>query len=156
MPRTKAYNTRPATKEDVIDLAILGKQFVKESKNNYLGWDATKVYNSLFDVIERDDFCVIVLEEEEDGVVGMFIALVTPCFFSNLKQAVEIVWYVDPDHRGSRTALKMLSMYEEWADFRDAVCVNLVNLDILNGEKVKKMYERKGYRLVENTFVKEL
>ncbi len=33
MPRTKDYSIRRATKEDVIDLAILGMQFVKESQN---------------------------------------------------------------------------------------------------------------------------
>ena len=155
MPRTKDYNIREATKEDVIDLAILGKQFVKESQNTYLGWDATKVYDSLFDAVQREDFGVFVLVGGEE-VVGMLICFATPCFFSNVTQAVEIAWYVDPDHRGSKKAHEMLDLYEEWAESRGAVCVNLMNLDILNAEKVAKMYTKRGYVLAENTFTKEL
>lgn len=155
MQRTKVYSIREASEEDIIDLTILGKQFAKESGNNFLGWNTEKVYNSLLDAIEREDFCVQVLCVDTE-IVGMFIGFLAPCFFSNVVQAVEIVWYVDPDHRGSKEAYKMIDLYEEWAGFREAVCVNMMSLDILNGKKVAKMYERRGYRLAENTFVKEL
>ena len=155
MPRTKDYSIRKATKEDVIDLAILGKQFVKESQNELLGWNSSKVYDSLLDAVGRDDFGIFVLCADTE-VVGMFLCFVTPCFFSDVKQAVEIAWYVDPEHRGSKRALQMLEMYEQWAKEHDAVCVNLVNLDVLRGDKVAKLYNRMGYKLVENTFTKEL
>ena len=155
MPRTKDYSIREATEEDVIDLAILGKQFVKGSQNELLGWNSSKVYDSLADAIERDDFGIFVLCAGTE-VVGMFFRFVTPCFFSDVKQAVEIAWYVDPEHRGSRKALQMLEMYEQWAKEHDAVCVNLVNLDVLRGDKIAKLYSRMGYKLVENTFTKEL
>jgi GNAT superfamily N-acetyltransferase len=156
MPRTEDYSIREATEEDVVDLAILGKQFAKESKNyDLLGWNSTKAYNFLFDAIQREDFGVFCLYTETE-IVGMLICFVTPCFFSNVVQAVEIVWYVDPDHRGSRKAREMLDWYEEWAESRQAVCTNLVNLDTLNAGKVAKIYVKRGYRLVENTFVKEL
>jgi len=155
MPRTKDYNIREATAIDVVDLAILGKQFVKESQNELLGWDSNKVYDSLLDAIQRDDFGVFVLLNNYE-IVGMLVCFVTPCFFSEVVQAVEIVWYVDPDHRGSRKAMEMLDLYEEWAKEHGAVCTNLINLNVLKGDKVAKIYKRKGYRLVENTFVKEL
>jgi len=50
----------------------------------------------------------------------------------------------------------MIDLYEEWAESRQAVCTNLVNLDMLRADKVAKLYEKKGYTLVENTFTKEL
>jgi len=156
MPKTKGYNIRQATQEDVIDLAILGKQFVRESQNELLGWNSQKVYDSLFDAIDRDDFCVLVLEDARDNIVGMLIGFVAPCFFSDVKQAAEIVWYVDPEHRGSKTSLKMVALYEEWAGFREAVYTTLVNLNVLKGDKVAKLYGRMGYKMVENTFTKEL
>ncbi len=120
-----------------------------------LGWNSSKVYDSLFDAVGRDDFGIFVLCADTE-VVGMFLCFVTPCFFSDVKQAVEIAWYVDPEYRGSKMAAKMLKIYEQWAKERDAVCVNLVNLDVLRGVKVAKLYERMGYKMVENTFMKEL
>ena len=138
MPRTKDYSIREATEEDVIDLAILGKQFVKESQNEMLGWSSSKVYNSLFDAVERDDFGVFVLSVD-DEVVGMFLCFITPCFFSDAMQAVEIAWYVDPGHRGSKKAYQMLELYEQWAKDHKAVCANLVNLNVLEGEMVARV-----------------
>ena len=155
MPRTKDYSIRKATKEDVIDLAILGKQFVKESQNGFLGWSSSKVYDSLFDAVERDDFGIFVLCADTE-VVGMLIAFVAPCCFSDVVQASEITWYVDPEHRGSRMAIKMLDYFEEWAKDQGAVCANLGNLDVLNGDRVARLYNSIGYRLITNTFVKEL
>ena len=155
MPRTKDYSIREATEEDVIDLAILGKQFVKESQNGFLGWNSSKVYDSLLDAVERDDFGIFVLCADTE-VVGMLIGFVAPCFFSDVVQASEITWYVDPEHRGSRMAIKMLGYFEEWAKDRGAVCANLGNLDVLNADRVARLYNRRGYRLIENTFVKEL
>ena len=155
MPRTKDYSVREAVEDDVIEFHVLGKMFVRESKNNFLGWSAIKVHDSLLDAIGREDFCVFALQCDNE-IVGMFIGFVAPCFFSDVIQATEIVWYVEPDHRGSRKALEMLDLFEEWAEFKGAVCSNLMNLDVLNADKVAKMYNKRGYRLVENTFVKEL
>lgn len=138
MPKIKDYNIREATEEDAIDLAILGKQFARESKTiDYLGWNSTKVHNSLLDAINREDFAVLVLECNSE-IVGMLITFVAPCFFSDAIQATEIVWYVDSEHRGSRMALEMLDLFEEWAETKGAVCTNLMNLDVLNADKVAK------------------
>ncbi len=155
MPRTEDFSVRVANEEDVVDLAILGRKFSRESKNAYLGWSSTKVHNSLLDALSRDDFLVLALETE-DEVVGMFIGFIAPCFFSDAEQASEIVWYVSPEHRGSKEAYKMLILFEDWADTKGAACINMVNLDVLNADKVAKMYTKRGYRLAENTFVKEL
>lgn len=155
MPRTKDYNIRVANEDDLSDIYILGKQFAKESGNGFLGWNSTKVKASLEDVIAREDFGAFVLCKGEN-VVGMFICFATPCFFSDKIQAVEIAWYVEPEHRGSRKAVEMLNWFEEWGKHMGAVCVNMVNLDMLNPEKVAKMYKKRGYRIAENTFVKEL
>jgi GNAT superfamily N-acetyltransferase len=156
MLKTKDYKIREATEEDIIDLTILCKQFIKESKNDkVLGWNSAKVHNTFLDAISRDDFGVFVLCNKEE-IVGTFVCFATPCLFSDLTQAVEVAWYVDPDHRGSREAHKMIDIYEEWAKERNAVCASLMNISILDGHKVAKLYDKKGYTLTETTFVKEL
>jgi len=156
MPKTKAYNVRVATEKDIIDLTILGKQFVKESQYyDLLGWDASKVHITLTNAMEREDFEIFCFCCDSE-VVGLLACFVTPCFFSETIQAVEMLWYVDPEHRGSKEAQQLLDHYEEWAKEKKAVVVNLINLDVLNAEKVGRLYERRGYRQIENTFIKEL
>jgi len=156
MRRTEDYSTREATPDDVIDIAILGKQFVRESGNYELfGWNASKVTSTIIDAIHREDFGVFVFCHK-DEIVGLFVCFATPCFFSDNVQAVEILWYVDPEHRGSRKSHEMVDIYVEWAKTKNAVAANLVNLELLKGEKVAKLYNRKGFNLVENTFLKEL
>lgn len=155
MARTGAYNVRQATEDDILDIAYIGKKFVKESQNTHLGWSQDKVIQTLQEVIHRDDFLNLVLEKDEE-IVGFFTAFATPSFFSDKLQAVELAWYVLPDHRKSRQSLKMLDEYEKWAKERGITQINMINLDVLNRDKVAKTYEKKGYKMTENTFSKEL
>lgn len=155
MPRTKDYNLREATEDDAIDIAILGKQFVKESQNTALGWNSNKVHDSILDAIDRQDFGVFVLCSNNE-IVGMLICFVTPCFFSDVLQAVEIAWYVTPEHRKSSKGIEMIKQYEEWARSKGAAQLTLMNLEVLEGDRVAKVYHRLGYTLTENTFSKEL
>jgi len=159
MQRTKEckeYSIRDAVAEDVVDLVVLGKQFVKESNNQkLLGWSMKKVYDSLHNAIERDDLGVFVLCCGGE-TVGMLVCFIAPCFFSDALQAGELVWYVDPEHRGSRKSIEMLIVFEDWAKERGAVCCNMMNLEVLSPEKTAKFYTRRGYTLTENTFIKEL
>ena len=155
MPKTEDYSIDLANEEDVIDLVILGKEFAKEAQVGFLGWSNDKVSRSLSDAIARDDFLVVVMRHRTEAV-GMLVAFVTPCFFSDAMQAVEIVWYATPEHRGTKGAHRMVEHYEKWAKEAGAVCTNLSNLDILKADRVRKLYERKGYRLTENTFIKRL
>jgi GNAT superfamily N-acetyltransferase len=158
MPATTVSKTpyRVATEKDALDVVFLTKRFVRESGNmSTLGFDQGKVFDLFLDIVEREDFLVLVKEHEEE-IVGMFVAFVVPCFFSEKVQAVELAWYTDKEHRGPRDNLKVIKMYEEWAKERGAVMVNLINLDQLNGEKVGRFYNKNGYKIVENTFVKEI
>lgn len=155
MPNQDKYDIRQAVKEDLLDVTYMVKRFVKESQNTHLGWNQDKVYSSLCEMVGRDDFLILLLEHEDD-IVGMFIAFAVPCMFSDKLQAVELAWYVLPDHRASRKSLKMIDMYEDWAKERNVALLNMINLDVINPEKAARFYERKGYKLAENTFTKEL
>jgi len=86
----------------------------------------------------------------------MFVGFIVECFFSTKTQSCELSWYVTPEHRGSKTAFEMVDIYEQWARDGGATIANLINLDMLNADKVAKFYKRKGYTLAENTYIKEL
>lgn len=153
--QSNTYNIRRATKDDALDITFIGKKFVKESHNSHLGWNKDKVFSFVTEAVDREDFLILVLENDDD-IVGVLAAFVTPCFFSDEWQAVELTWYVLPEHRKTRKAIEMLEAYENWAKEKGVAQINTMNLDMLKPEKVQKMYEKRGYRLVENTFAKEL
>ena len=67
-----------------------------------------------------------------------------------VKIAQEIVFWVDPGHRG-RAAFKMLDAYEAWA--RREGCAG-AGLSGLNDPRVSRFFRASGYALTENKFLK--
>jgi hypothetical protein len=149
MPETPDYDVREATEEDVFDIAILIKQFVKSSGYfDVLGFDTEKVIASTEDVILNENFLVLVLTKDEH-VEGVFSALLTESMFSRNLQTTELIWYV-------KKSLEMLEMYETWSKEKGAALCGMSNLEKVDPKKTASIYKSMGYHVVENTFVKEL
>jgi hypothetical protein len=156
MPETPVYNIREATEEDVFDITILIKQFVKSSGYfDVLGFDTEKVIASTEDVILNENFLVLVLTKDEH-VEGVFSALLTESMFSRNLQTTELIWYVSPEARGTKKSLEMLEMYETWSKEKGAALCGMSNLEKVDPKKTASIYKSMGYHVVENTFVKEL
>lgn len=154
MPETKGYNIRLAELTDTTDIVILGKEFYKQYYKDLLGWNTKKVTQNLETAIKEDYFLVLVMEHNKE-IVGMFVAMVAPCFFSDDIQGSELAWYVTKDHRKTGKALEMLDWYENWAKEHGAKLVNMMNIEI-GPKSILSVYKKKGYKLRENTFIKEL
>jgi GNAT superfamily N-acetyltransferase len=67
--------------------------------------------------------------------------------------ATECFWYVHPDSRGRGTSL--LKAYEQWADEQGCKKKIMVHLMDSMSDRLKNLYERKGYRAMEVHYVKE-
>ena len=148
---------RKAVAEDLHDCIYIGKRFAKESGYEKLKVNVEKAEATFWSAIEREDTLLLVVESEGQ-VVGVFLAMLAPAFFTDVILGVELMWYVLPEYRGKLgdTPIRILDEYEKWAKAGGASMINMVNIDLLNGEKVAKIYKAKGYRLTENTFVKEI
>lgn len=88
-------------------------------------------------------------------LVGSLGALITPDMFSGKRGATEAWWYVFPGYRQGH-GLLLLDAYEKWAAERGAKSVALTHLEKLQPEKLAKLYELRGYRLLERNFRKEI
>ncbi|WP_149343232.1 GNAT family N-acetyltransferase [Neorhizobium sp. P12A] len=73
--------------------------------------------------------------------------------FAAIKVASEIMWWIDPNNRGS-VALKMLAAYEDWA--RDRGCAFAAMVGLGSDPAVGALYERRGYQPAERHFMKSL
>lgn len=88
-------------------------------------------------------------------VVGALGGVVTDTVFSFDRIALEVGWYVEPEHRGSLTALRMVRSFERWAASRDAKMVVMVS-QMSSTTDPSKVYEAMGYNLGEKSYVKVL
>jgi len=95
---------------------------------------------------------------ERDGAMCGFLAgLVAPFKpWADEKCAIEILFYVAPEHRRSRIALDLLDDFAAWGRARGcgimAISANLVAGD----ERVGRLYERLGFRPVETAYLNRL
>ena len=70
--------------------------------------------------------------------------------------AQEIAWWVDPGARGGSLGVKLLNAFEDWAIACGAKFVSLSCIQHMDGDKVSRLYERKGYVFREQAWVKEM
>jgi hypothetical protein len=128
----------------------LVKEFVQEGPYSTLKMDDDHVLR----IIER-------FQTEDDKFIscsdaGLLAAMLTRNPLTNELQANEIVWYVRPQYRGSKSSLKFLKDYEAWATAKGVkyLCLSLHENEY--AEPLSKLYTRRGYTKMETTFIKEL
>jgi hypothetical protein len=143
---------REAELEDILDLLILSKEFSKLNPLS-LKFNMEKTQESFVNVITSDDSIVLVWEED-DSVVGFLTGVVITTAFSHDKVAVELAWFMNPEHRDGRKAARMLSKFESWAKEKGCKIVSVGDTESVTD--LEKIYTRKGYSLLERTFTKEI
>lgn len=145
-------NIRLARYEDILDLSLLIRSFTSEAKYGF-SLDYNKIYDTLKNTMEDDDYLLLVVEDG-DKLVGMFFAMLIEPLFSSDKVAAEVAWYISPDSRGSKQALKLIDWYLLWAEERGATKATIADIVELND--IGKLYNRKGFVLSERSYVKDL
>lgn len=88
-----------------------------------------------------------------DGIpVGAIGGIVVPHYLNNEKSTLaEIMWYILPEHRGSRVGLKMLKMYAEKAREFDYASFSLLASSPISDRTLEKL----GFRLTERNYLME-
>lgn len=99
---------------------------------------------------------IIVNEDESGRITAALGAAYVPDGFSGQPVALEQFWYVLPEFRKTRAGLNVFFAFENTARFRQVKRIVMVHLAALAPEKMQAFYESQGYRMVEQTFWKEL
>ena len=99
---------------------------------------------------------VAFLALENNQIVGFISGLVHEYFFSNRKRVSDLGFFVLPEYRGSRVALKLVKLLEAWAIEKNANELHLGQTTGLEIDKTKKFYERLGFKTVGFNTVKHL
>ena len=141
---------RLAQPKDVDDLATLGLEFAEKSEVVHtFPPSLSKIWESAKCLIESPHAIVIVLEVE--GVIqGFIFGFITEPFFSEELILQEMAFYCHPGYAG----FKLLDALESEAKLRGIKRIAVgCKPDFCD---LSRYYERKGYRLLEESFIKEL
>lgn len=97
----------------------------------------------------------VVMIAEKQKPVGMAAALIYPWYFNaHHTTAQELFWWLDPEHRGIGT--KLFDALMAGVKAKGAQSLSMIALDRLHPEKVGGIYERRGFRPSERSWIKKL
>ena len=142
---------RIATDADLLDILILGKQFLKEYDTGFTT-DLELLSESITTMISGEDHLVLVLEKN-GNVEGMLLGFISSPFFSRERMASELAWFLSKDARGFKESTQLIDAYEEWAVSKGCKFITMSDIEVLSS--LQKLYESRGYTLMEKTYVKE-
>lgn len=148
---------RPATADDIPTIARLGKEFHAQAQwGDIFDYSVDDCAASLAHFMPQDLFMCFVAEVDGE-IVGMCAGVLSPVYFNHAhKSGEEMFWWVNPAKASAGLGIKLLLALEAEAKARGALSFQMKSLARLNGDRMGKLYERRGYRASEHTFIKRL
>lgn len=148
---------RRATREDISALTEIAREFHGITLYGQFGvaFSADKMAATLEAHIASADACVLVADL--DGVIaGVAGALITQPYMSDDSMAVELYWWVNPTARGRSLAMALMNATEDWARARGCRALVMSSVATQQGSPADSIYERRGYQIIEKSWVKEI
>jgi hypothetical protein len=141
-----------ATTEEIKEIISLAKQYEGGfSQHVKVNVDhATKAYLHMVET----GLAIVFALKNGTGIIGGLAALKYPDINSGIMTAVECFWFVNPDQRGE--GMKLLDSFEKWGSNNNCQRLALIHLEDSYPDVLQRIYKRKGYRLTESHYVKEL
>ena len=100
---------------------------------------------------------VVFLAEKGGEVIGGLVAILSPVWYNMDRfYATELGWWVEKEHRTGTTALRLVKVFEKWAKDSGAEYATMCNMIHANEKQIGVVYEKKGYIMVEQTFMKKI
>lgn len=102
---------------------------------------------------EGERACMLVAQDRDGAIVGGIGLLASshPC--TGQLYADELVWWVEPAHRGTSIGPHLLKAGEDWARQQGATLIKMI---APIASDIGRYYERQGYHAIETAFYKEL
>jgi GNAT superfamily N-acetyltransferase len=131
-----------AKQEHFEQLFALIEQMVAESVFSFAPVSKVKI-QQLFSYPK----CATFLAFNDNKCIGFVSAAISPFFFSDYERATDAGLYVLPEHRGGKTAFKLLKAIENWAKEMGVKELCMGQSVGVNIENTKKFYEHNGYQI---------
>ena len=148
-------NLTLATPEDFNSI----KDMVVEFANKYpfsVNISDTKINSLIHDFVYADTREKILILANDPEPIGLIAGLKTEILFSDDKLASELMWWVNPSHRTTKAGSELLEAFEFWAVKVGCSAIQMSTVQTEHAERLDKVYNRKGYTLVERGYLKEI
>ena len=142
---------RDAETKDILRIVEMGRKFLLEGPYFEKLADNPDQAEKMTAQILKDERARILVAEDADSVIGVFAFLMTEHIFSGDMTAVEMIWYVEPEHRG-RTSLELLWTAERMAKSLGAEYLQAT----APTEEVEEIYRKCGFYKVETAYQRKL
>jgi GNAT superfamily N-acetyltransferase len=143
---------RRATADDVPAIVAMAERFVASTPYQaHLAVSAPHVA-ALAEQLFASPDGVVFLAEKNGTPVGMLGVLIYPHPVSGQRIASEMVWWVEPEHRGGTAGVRLLKQAEAWAAAHQAIAMQM----IAPTAKVGQFYEAIGYVPMETSYMRTL
>jgi hypothetical protein len=110
----------------------------------------SRVREFLLSATMNRNMCILIDEEQ----TGVLVGSISTHPLWNLKTAIELAWWIEPESRGLKKAICFIDAFEAWAQARKASYILLGSAPMLRSPE--KLYHRRGYTNFESTFIKGL
>lgn len=142
-------NIKIATVDDIPEILDMSMRFM--SHTGYTEYSDEQTIESLIrSIVTGQQNAMIILLIPG---VGFLAGMNSPFVFGPHLIASEIAWWVNEDKRKSGAGTELIDAFEYWA--KNVAGCSLITLTSLD-DKVGKVYEKKGYKLYERAYMKEL
>lgn len=149
------FNVREAVPEDAPRLLRLAEAMHKESgRYSRYPLSLSRLEQLVQALISQQEGCLLVLEHGGTPV-GMLWGALSEMFFTRVRIASDILWYIEPHYRKGWGAVKLVRRFEEWgkgqgaAEIQLAVSADIDNLTAVRFAEALK-YELSGWVLHKN------
>jgi GNAT superfamily N-acetyltransferase len=111
-----------------------------------------KIYKDMCDRGTAGGFVIIEDGEVKGGIGG----IIGPDLHSGESIAVETFWFVAPGFRGGWGAYELWKKFEEWAKENGCKKIGMTHLVDSHPDRLKRVYEARGYKLAELHYLREI
>lgn len=135
------------------DILQLGMLMQQESAFSVIPFDVEQTANSIVGLVVNNPNGFGLLAYTDEGeAVGMIAGSITPYFFSRGWVASDFVWYVKPEHRGSRAAIKLLKAFKSWATEKGASQLYMGVTTNISADRTGDLLQRLGFEHVGGNY----
>ena len=110
----------------------------------------------MVDLSLRDSACMYICENGSDEIVGFIGGELRSSYYTQDKTANEVIFFVDPKHRGGRAAVLLIQTFEKWAKEHNAKNMEFGVVTAIHPEKTDNFFKRYGFRYLGGNFYKEV
>lgn len=142
---------RPAQHEDVPAVVDLGARLHAES-DTYREFPYSRMkaraiaLRCLGSLMAPAEDAVLLVAEDEGRVVGMLGGYLSDgVFVDDMLVATDFTFYVEPKHRGTMAAVRLVKMFELWARTAGATHISPGISTRIEDDRTQRFYERLGY-----------